>query len=116
LKKGGKLLLDITDPDYLKSNLIPLSWHEANKDIIICRKRKLQGNIIKAREVVISKNKGLLRDELYCERLYNKSKVIRILNNIGFKKLSVKRNLSLHRKKEDYGLLNSRMMIVGIKP
>jgi D-alanine-D-alanine ligase len=115
LKKGGKLLLDLADPDYVKNNLGPLSWHEANQDIIVCRKRRLQGSIIKAREIVLSKSKGLLRDGYYCERIYNKDKITKLLKLAGFNNLSIKKNLSLHKGKKDYGLITSRMMVKAVK-
>jgi len=115
LKKNGKLLLDLTDADHAKNNLTPLSWHEANEDIIICRERKLKGNIIKAREIVVSKKKGVLRDGFYCERLYNKNKIAGLLKSTGFKNLSLKNNLSLHKNKKDYGLMTSRMLVTATK-
>jgi len=116
LKKGGRLLLDLSDPTYLKKNLKPLTWHEANKDIIVCRKRELKGEVIKAREVVLSKKKGLLRDGSYCERIYDKEKITRLLKRAGFKNLSVKSSVSLHKKKKDYGLLTSRMIVMAVRP
>lgn len=115
LKRGGRLLLDLTNPDYIRSNLRPFSWHEANKDVIVCRKRELKGNIIRAREIVISKKKGLLRDGYYCERIYNKDRITRLLKGVGFKDLSIKKNISLHKKKKDYGFLTSRMIVTATK-
>lgn len=115
LKKGGKLLLDLTDPDYIKNNLKPISWHEADKDIVVCRKRKLKRNIIRAREIVISKKRGLLRDGYYCERIYNKDKIARILKSVGFKNLSIKKKISLRKDKKEYGFLTSRMIVTAEK-
>jgi D-alanine-D-alanine ligase len=115
LKKGGRLLLDLTDPDYLKKNLKPLSWHDASEDIIVLRKRILEGDVVKAREIVISKGKGLLRDGSYCERIYAKDKINRLLRSAGYRNLSVKRNLSLHGEKTDYGFMTSRMFITARK-
>lgn len=116
LKRGGKLLLDLAEPDYVRKNLKPLTWHEADKDIIVCRKRQLQGDIVKAREIVVSKSRGLLRDGCYCERIYDKDKIARLLSIAGFENLSIKRNISLHGKGEDYGLLTSRMIVTAAKP
>jgi D-alanine-D-alanine ligase len=115
LQVGGRVLLDLADPDYVKRHLRPLSWHEANKDIIVCRKRELQDDIIKAREIVVSKKRGLLRDGFYCERVYTKDKIIQLLKNAGFKDLCVKKNLSLHKKKKDYGLMTTRMFVTAVK-
>ena len=115
LKNKGRLLLDLTDFDYIKNNLKPLSWHEANKDVVVCRQRQLRGNIIKAREVVISKKRGLLRDRHYCERLYSQNKINRFLQDVGFKNVTAKKALSLQNNKQDYGFLTSRVIVTAAK-
>lgn len=115
LKRDGKLLLDMADSDYVKGNLNPVSWHEADDDILVCRKRELKKDTIRAREIVISKKRGLVRDGYYCERLYNKDKIISLLRSVGFKSVSVKNNISLHKKKKDYGFLTSRMIVTAVK-
>ena len=115
LKRGGRLLLDLTNPDYVRNNLKRLSWHEASKDVIVCRQRELKGNIIRAREIVISKKKGLIRDGCYCEQIYNRDRITRLLKGIGFKNLSIKKNISLHKDKRDYGFLTSRMIVTAVK-
>lgn len=115
LGKGGCLLLDLADADHVKNNLKPLSWHEANNDIVVCRERGLKGDIVKAREVVVSKSKGLLRDGYYCERLYSREKIAALLKAAGFKRLAVKKDISLHRNKKDYGFMTSRMVVTAIK-
>ncbi|MFC1514566.1 class I SAM-dependent methyltransferase [Candidatus Omnitrophota bacterium] len=116
LKKKGKLLLDLTDADQAKKNLQPVSWHEATDDIMVLRQRKLNKDLITAREVVISKKKGLLKDGSYCARLYSKGKIKKILRTAGFEKISVQDNLCLHRQKKDYGFLTSRMIVTASKP
>lgn len=115
LRSGGRVLLDLADPDYARKHLKPFSWHQANQDILVCRQRELAGDMIKARELVISKNKGLLRDGFYCERLYNKERITRLLKNAGFRNLSIKKDLSLHSQKKDYGLLSCRMFVTATK-
>lgn len=116
LKRGGRLLLDLSDPGYIRKNLKPTSWHEANKDIIVCRHRELSKGLIKAREIVISKKDGLIRDGYYCEHIYSKNKIRSLLKNAGFKDISIKNNLSLHNDCKDYGFLTSRMFVTALKP
>ncbi len=116
LHRGGKVLLDLTDPNYARNHLKPISWHEADKDTVVCRQRRLQGDIIKAREIVISKKKGLLRDGFYCERIYHRDKITRLLKSAGFRNLSIRKDLALHKKKKDYGLMTSRMFVTASKP
>ena len=115
LKKGGRLLLDIVDPSHVKNNLKSISWHEANSDVLVCRQRQLEGDIVKAREIVLSKKRGLLRDGFYCERIYNKDTIARLLKTAGFSAVSVKKGVSLHRQKRDYGFLTSRMFVTAVK-
>ncbi|MFC1666300.1 class I SAM-dependent methyltransferase [Candidatus Omnitrophota bacterium] len=115
LKTGGRLLLDLTNPSYVKNDLKPFSWHEATKDVIVCRKREISRDIIKAREIVISKKKGLVRDGYYCERLYSKSRISNFLRDVGFKAPAVKTDVALHEKRKDYGFLSSRMIVTAVK-
>jgi len=115
LKKGGRLLLDMVDPSHVRNNLKPVSWHEANSDVLVCRQRQLEGDLIKAREIVLSKKKGLLRDGFYCERIYNKDKIARLLKRAGFSAVSVKKGVVLHKQKRDYGFLTSRMFVTAVK-
>lgn len=118
LKKGGRLLLDLTDASYVKNKLKPASWHEANEDVIVCRERKYSKGLVKAREMVVSKKTGIIRDGYYCERIYSKEKIYSLLRNAGFKKVFVRKNLSLHKVKKkdrDYGFLNSRMFVTAVR-
>ena len=79
------------------------------------RKRDFQKGIVRAREIVISGKKGLLRDGVYCEHIYTRPEIIKHLKKIGFKKISIKNKLSLHSDPQDYGFLTSRMMITAEK-
>jgi D-alanine-D-alanine ligase len=115
LKKDGRLLLDLSDPDYVRNHLKAFSWHKADKDVFVLRSRQLQGDIIKAREIVLSKRQGLLRDGHYYERIYNQDKIARLLKRVGFAHLYIRKGLSLHKRKKDYGLLTSRMFVTATK-
>jgi len=115
LQNQGKLLLDLTDKDYVESNLKSQSWHEANKDIVVLRSRELKRDMIRAREVVISKKRGLLRDGTYCARLYSDKKIKTLLSSLGYKDILVHSGLSLHSQKKDYGFLTSRMIVTASK-
>ncbi|MFC1599191.1 methyltransferase domain-containing protein [Candidatus Omnitrophota bacterium] len=115
LKKRGKLLLDLTDSRHVKKNLKPVSWHKACKDISVLRKRTLVGNVVNAREIVISQKKGIIRDGLYCERLYTKNAAYGLLKKAGFGKVLFQGGISLYRNKKDYGLMSKRMFITAIK-
>ncbi len=114
LKKRGRLLLDIANPIYVKNNLGLISWHRI-RNILILRSREIRNNLVKTREIVISQQDGLIRDECYCEYLYEQDKIRQLLRKIGFKNIKINNKLSLHNKKGDYGLLSSRMIITAKK-
>ena len=114
LKTSGRLLIDLANPEYVKNNLKPLSWHRIG-DVLVLREREIRNNLVKAREIVISRNKGLLRDECYCERLYSKERIHQLLKKKGFKNIKIKNNLSLHKERQDYGFLTSRMIVTAVK-
>jgi len=115
LKFKGKLLLDLANPVYVKNNLKPMSWHRIGNDVDIFRKREIKNNLVKTQEVVISKRKGLLRDDCYCERLYSKTRITQLLKKTGFRNIKIKNSLSLHKKRQDYGFLTSRMIVTATK-
>ena len=115
LVKKGKLLLDLTNSNYVRKNLKSTSWHRINADITVCRQREIQKHIVKTREIAISKNKGLLRDGCYCERLYTKAKIAELLKKARFKNINTGACLSLHKEGKDYGLLTSRMIVTTVK-
>ncbi|MBN1794326.1 MAG: class I SAM-dependent methyltransferase [Candidatus Omnitrophica bacterium] len=115
LAPGGRLLLDIADAQYIRRNLAPRSWHEADEDVIVCRVRDIGPDCVKAREVAISKKKGLLKDKTYCTRLYGKDEIRGLLKRCGFSRVTIKRHGGLRIQKGDYGFLSARLFILAQK-
>jgi D-alanine-D-alanine ligase len=113
LMSGGSFLLDLTNREYVLRNFSPQSWHEANEDIVVCRQRTLDKDIILSREVVISKIKGLIRDEKYCTRLYSPEKISGLLRSVGFSSITIQKDFVSHRKKGDYGCMTNRMIVIA---
>ena len=58
LKKGGKVFLELTDREFLLNNFRPSSQHQASDDLVVRRLRELDSEVVRARETVISKEKG----------------------------------------------------------
>jgi D-alanine-D-alanine ligase len=115
LRVGGKVLLDLTNPVYVKNNLKPISWHRIGRDVDVFRKREFRNNQVRTQEIVISKNRELLRNGCYCERLYSKVRISQLLKSAGLKNINIKNNLSLHKRKQDFGFLTSRMIVTATK-
>jgi len=115
LRPGGWLLVDVADGSKVQQTFRPRAWHEATADIVVCRERVLEGDTMCAREMVLSKGKGLIRDRTYCIRLYHTETLKELLEKTGFRDVKVHGDLSLLRSGGDYGLMNTRLIAVGRK-
>jgi len=115
LKQNGSLLLDIPHREYVLKNFVPQSWHEASEEIVVCRQRRLDGDVVYCREMVISKTKGMVRDATYCERLYSPEKITTLLTSAGFASVTIQKDFVSHGEKADYGLMTNRMIVIADK-
>lgn len=113
LISGGSLLLDLPNKEYVIKNFSPKSWHEANEEIVVCRERILDKDIILGREMVVSKIKGLIRDEKYCTRLYSPEKISELLRLAGFSSITIQKDFVSHKKKADYGCMTNRIIVTA---
>jgi D-alanine-D-alanine ligase len=111
LMPKGSLLLDLPNREHVLNNFVPKSWHEGIEEIVICRERELAEDVIYTREVVISKVKGLIRDETYCTRLYGPERITAMLTSTGFISVKIQKGFVSHAEKEDYGCMTNRMVV-----
>jgi D-alanine-D-alanine ligase len=116
LKPGGWLLVDVTDGTAVQKSFNPDAWHEVGEDTVVCRQRELRGNAVRARELVLSKNDGLIRDRTYAVRLYEPESLASLLETNGFRPVKIHTDFSPHRFEGDYGFMNRRMLGIGQKP
>ncbi len=115
LMPGGWLLLDVVDGAAVKKMFNPNAWHEIGEDTVVCRQRELTKDSICAREMVISKQDGLIRDRTYAIRLYDPQTLASLLEAIGFDNIKIHTDFSPHRFEGDYGFMNRRMLAIGQK-
>jgi D-alanine-D-alanine ligase len=115
LRLGGWLLTDVADGAAVKESFNPIAWHEIGTDIVVCRERNLEKNTLYTREMVVSKEKGLIRDCTYAIRLYESQSLGVLLEETGFQRVNVHTDFSPHQRMGDYGFMNRRMLGVGQK-
>jgi D-alanine-D-alanine ligase len=115
LRPGGWLLVDVVDGRVVRDSLNPNAWHEIAEDLVVCRHREIRGNGVCARELVISKEKGLIRDRTYAIRIYEFDALSSLLEQAGFEHISIITDFSCHRSQGDYGFMNHRMIATGRK-
>jgi len=116
LKPGGCLLVDVTDGIVVREKFSPNAWHEIEGKIIVCRQRELVDNFIRAREVVLCKDQGLVRDQSYAIRLYAPETLEALVDEAGFSDIFIHRGFSAQGKDGDYGFMNHRLIITARKP
>ena len=83
-KKGGRVLLDLTDGAYLRARYEARSWEWIDETHLACRERTLDGDRLVTREVVVHTGKGVTADQFYAERLYDRSEISALLRRAGF--------------------------------
>lgn len=115
LRPGGKLVVDVTDGGAVRRDFLPTAWHEIGRDIVVCRKRRLEGSVIHSREMVLSKKNGLVRDRGYAIRTYTARTLGELLASCGFSDTRIVTDFSPHVKSGDYGFMNRRMIAIGRK-
>ena len=116
LCSGGWLLVDVTDGRAVRNEFRPRSWHEVEPGLVVCRERELMDGRVNARELVICKERGLIRDCTYSIKLYEPEELAALLKEAGFERVKVHTRFSPHSRQGDYGFMNQRMIAVGCKP
>ncbi len=82
---GGRVVIDLTDGDYMRANFCERSWEWADDSTFACRERQLSDdNRLISREIITSTNKGVIRDQFYQERLYSRSEINNLMKTNGF--------------------------------
>jgi D-alanine-D-alanine ligase len=116
LKPWGKILIDLSDGEFLKSNFQPRSWEWINKEYFVCRERSLsldQQRLI-SREVITHVNKGVLVDQFYAERLYTKEQIVQILTKAGFSDINFHGTITPDsQRNQDLGMMERRFIITA---
>jgi D-alanine-D-alanine ligase len=115
LHPGGWIMVDVADSQAVLSSFKPNAWHEIGEETIVCRQREIQGKVVCAREIVLSKTGGLIRDQTYSIRLYDAASLSLLLESAGFTHINVHTDFSPHETDGDYGFMNNRLIVCGQK-
>jgi D-alanine-D-alanine ligase len=116
LKQRGWLLLDVSNGEAARTKLTPQAWHEIAEDVVVCRQRELKDGRICAREMVLSKKQGLIRDKTYCIQLYDADELTDLAIRAGFIDVNVYSDASAMNSTADVGCMNHRLVAVARRP
>ena len=116
LKPGGRILLDITDGDYVRENYVPRSWEWIDQNHFVCRERSLSANgeRLITREVITHVKNGVMADQFYAERLYNHNNIRQILDECGYNPAEFHDPIvTCSRRNQDLGMMARRFVITA---
>ena len=116
LKPGGSLLLDVADGESARTKIAPSAWHQIGEDIVVCRQREVRNGVICAREMVLSKVRGLIRDQTYCIRLYSEDTLEALVRKAGFEDVCVHSDAAVLNCAQDVGCMNHRLVVTARIP
>lgn len=117
LRPWGRLLIDVSDGEYLKKNFQPRSWEWIDKKRFVCQERSLSldNQRLISREVVTNVEKGVIADQFYAERLYTHQSMIKFLKEVGFSEIVVHKEISPDSKRnQDLGMMERRIVITAV--
>jgi len=117
LKPWGKILIDISDGEYLINNFQSRSWEWIDKNYFVCRERSLSldKQRLISREVITHVNQGVLVDQFYAERLYSKDNISQLLEKAGFSEILFNGTINPNSQRDqDLGMMEQRLIISAI--
>jgi len=115
LNAGGDLLVDVVNGDAVVRSFNPNAWHEIGDDVVVCREREFHESCVHARELVISRKNGLIRDKTYSIRFYRPDALAALIREAGFDGVKIITDFRPLHKKGDFGFMENRMLGTGIK-
>ena len=117
LKPWARILIDVADGKYLKTHFQPRSWEWIDKKYFVCRERSLsldQQRLI-SREVITHVEKGVVADQFYAERLYNRETLVRLLEEAGFSDINFPGEIEPDSKRnQDLGMMEKRIIVTAV--
>lgn len=119
LAPGGQIYLDLTDGDWMGRHFEKRSWEWIDQNHFVCRERSLSSDRRRliSREVVVHDERGVIADQFYAERLYNREQIQALLDKAGFKDVRFHGRLSVESKRaQDLGMMAHREIVTAHAP
>lgn len=117
LKPWGRILVDVTNGQFLRDNYQPRSWEWIDKNYFVCRERSLShdGERLISREVITHVDKGVIEDRFYAERLYTEESLTVLFKEAGFSDVVFHGQISPNsQRNQDLGMMAARHIVTAI--
>jgi len=109
----GRVLLDLLDREEVVRRFRPFSCHRAAGGMAVTRERERNETSVRVRETVLADNGKVVREGVYCERLFTDRDLTALLRAGGFSRFDLHRDFSGHQGAGDYGFMNSRVIVTA---
>jgi D-alanine-D-alanine ligase len=119
LAPGGVVAVDVSDGAYMVASHEPRSWEWIEDELLVCRERQLSDDVkrLYCREVVVHATRGVVADQFYAVRLYDRRTLFDLLLATGFVRPRVATQLTGRSTRgEDLGMMQSRLFVVAHAP
>jgi len=117
LKPLGKILIDISDGNFMRNNFQPRSWEWINQNHFVCRERSISSDNERliSREVITNVKKGVIADQFYAERLYTQESLNALLKSSNFSEITFHPQFTTDsQRKQDLGMMEKRFLVTAV--
>lgn len=114
LAPDGRILIDVTDGDFVRDTFEPRAWEWIDPKTFVCRERSLSQDRARliSREIITHAERGVLADQFYAERLYSRGDLLSLLTEAGFVNPIIHTEMStVSRRNQDLGMMARRLII-----
>ncbi len=119
LISGGILVMDLVDGGWMREHFERRSWEWIDSNHFVCRERSLASDAQRliSREVVVHAERGVIADQFYAERLYDKDRILSLLQQAGFINLRLHGVIqTLSDRDQDLGMMAHRLFLTASAP
>ncbi len=119
LAPNGVLIMDIVDGAWMREHYEPRSWEWIDQNQFVCRERSLSKDRerIVAREVIVHAEKGVIVDQFYAERLYDRDQIADLLDKAGYRMVRFHCGFeSCSTRNQDMGMMAHRIILTSLAP
>jgi len=119
LVSEGTLAMDIVDGEWMRNNFEQRSWEWIDQNHFVCRERSLASDDTRlvSREVIVHAARGVIADQFYAERLYDRTAITELLQEAGFQALRHHGKVETDSyRNQDLGMMAHRLFITADAP
>ena len=117
LKPWGRVIIDVSDGEYMREHYQPRSWEWMGQEYFVCRERSLSHDKHRliSRELINHIKKGAIADQFYAERLYTRESISDLLKEAGYSNISFNGEFSpTSQRNQDLGMMKQRIIVTGV--